>query len=76
MERTLLEPETIALEIVQRLVSELENKDLRTLLQLPHRVILPGGEDALVRSDSGEHYYQQLWQGSEPPCHQSSQIIF
>jgi len=61
----------IELETVQKLVAKLENKDMRTLPQLPHRVILPGGQDALVKSDSGEHFYSlhregNIWQCSCP----------
>lgn len=66
--RTLLESETVALETVQRLVSELENRDLRTLPQLPGRVILPGGQDALVKSDSGEHFYSLHRDGNAWQC--------
>lgn len=65
--KTLADSE-ISLEIVQKLVSQLENRDPRTLPQLPGRIILPGGEEVLAKSYSGEVYYHIVRSGNGWQC--------
>jgi hypothetical protein len=57
----------IELEVVQKLVAELENRDPRTLPALPGRIILENG-NALAKSYSGEVYYQIIKTGNGWQC--------